>query len=340
MSRNKPRHPEQLSNHQPVSPVEVRTPRWSNLNRRVKGAFFAGAVWPPVLIIFISISGCSLEPAMIPSLLEVVFIDVGQGDCILVRCPNGSILLVDAGAESAGPVISDYLRRAGVEKIDCAVVTHPDLDHFGGFFSLLSEFPVTNLVQAYKNEDHYRYRDFQEFIRELSSAGLVDTSACAAGDTLFPELFDDVEIQVLNPAFPWFEPKIQGESIDNLNSVVLRLRYGGVSMLLTGDIESSGEDSLCARFGERLDSDLLKVAHHGSRYSSSGLFLSAVSPAAAAIQVGIGNFYNHPDEQVLERLRAAGAAVFRTDVDSHILVRSDGNDLQVLTGQGEEPAWP
>ena len=293
-----------------------------------------------VLILLYTISGCSTEPALIPSLLEVSFIDVGQGDCILAKCPNGSVLLVDAGAEAAGPVVCDYLRSAGVDIIDCVVITHPDLDHYGGLFCVLDEFPAARLVQAYKDEDHYRYRDFQELIRELSSGGFIDTATCSAGDTLFPGLFGDVEIKVFNPSLPWFEPGLQGESRDNLNSIVLRLRYGGVSLLLTGDMESSGEDSLRVRFGDRLDSDVLKVAHHGSRYSSSSSFLAAVSPAIAAIQVGIGNFYNHPSEQALERLENSGAVVFRTDRNSHILVRSDGNDLQVLTGKGEDPVWP
>ena len=166
-------------------------------------------------------AGCMDEVALIPEPLQVHFIDVGQGDCIFVEFPNGTNLLVDAGPDTSGYSLTSYLDMLGVSGIDRVVITHPDSDHYGGFFKILDSYDVETVYQAFKEKDYHLYESLNEKIESLYRDGLVDTQSCYAGDTLDAGLFDEAIVHVLNPPEGFLDPAGEEESESNLNSIVL-----------------------------------------------------------------------------------------------------------------------
>ncbi len=237
--------------------------------------------------------------------LRVAVLDVGQGDAIAIEFPDGRAALVDAGA--GGPsrfdmgerVIAPYLWNRGIRRLAAVVETHGDLDHAGGIPSVLRHFGPR---QAWSPD------------RELPPT---------------PMFFAGVGVTALGPPRPRIVGSARGTAADrNNNSVVLRLDYGLVSFLLAGDIEDEAERRLLAR-GAALRAHALKVAHHGARSSTSGLFLERVSPSVAIISVGARNPFGHPAETTLDRLRRVGARIYRTDRDGAVIVETDGRELTV-----------
>jgi competence protein ComEC len=248
--------------------------------------------------------------------LKASFIDVGQGDSILLSDGNGFDVLIDGGKPDAGPTVVAYLRGQGVDDIDVMVNTHPDSDHVGGLIDVLAlaDIPVLAVVyNGYPGDT----TTWDTFATAVADEGLVMTPA------QFPGTFNwgDMTAQVLNPAYGLTNPET------NNASVVLLVSHGSVSFLLTGDIDATQEATVMAR-STPVAADILKVAHHGSSYSSSAAFLAAVAPTDAIISVGV-NSYGHPGADTLSRLLAAGAAVWRTDQAGTITVFSNGSTYMI-----------
>ncbi len=258
--------------------------------------------------------------------MQVHFLDVGQGDSILVRFPGGGTMLVDTGGRPGEPdevratgdaVVVPYLRSLGINRLNALVVTHPDADHAGGVPAVLEKLKVDAMVIT-------GAPGYDEYIAQAESLR-VPVYRAGAGQAL--QLDERVDVLVLAPG--------RGDAAAGLSSndasLVLRLDYRASSFLLTGDIEQHAQRLLLAG-GADLQSDVFKVPHHGSRFFEPRFF-SAVAPDLAVIQVGEHNWFGHPAAEVVEALTSAGARVLRTDRDGAVLVGTDGENISVQTAK-------
>jgi competence protein ComEC len=283
------------------------------LARRGRAARAAGAAALALAALVVLMRGRAGAPA---AGFEIVSLDVGQGDATLVRLPGGQSLLVDAGGlarsrlDVGDRVVAPALRSLGLLRLDLLAITHADRDHVGGAASVLEQMrPRAVWLGRMPAGD----RDVEAVERAAASLGI---------PVVLPRRGVRLELggcrlEVLNPGVGVAGPAA------NDDSLVLRVTCGERSALLTGDLESPLEGVLL-REGRPLSADLLKVGHHGSRGSTSAPFLAAVAPAVAVISVGAVNPWGHPHGEVIERLTAAGATVYRTDRDGAVLFRTDG----------------
>ncbi len=259
--------------------------------------------------------------------LKVVFFDVGQGDAALVTFPNGRHMLVDGGERTMSNdcgrrILCPYFLRSGIRRLDVVVLTHADNDHVGGLPAVLETMPVDLVVEP--GAEHLS----ATYLRFLSLAGRSDRRyrRVRAGDRL---LIDDrVAVRVLHPTVRFVTPDGKAPYGLNNGSVVLRLEYGRISLLLTGDIEREAEESLL-NAGLLEPATCLKVPHHGSISSSTEPFLQATRPRLAVFSVGRENRFGHPHDDVLGRYERLGIFVFRTDRGGAVLLETDGRDLWV-----------
>jgi competence protein ComEC len=271
-----------------------------------------------------------IADARAPARVSLTMIDVGQGDALLVRGPSGQTLLVDGGGAIEGrPTGYDVgvrrlvpaLRRLGVRRVDVVMLSHPHEDHVGGLVAVLQNFSVGLVLDAGLPHPAPSY---VEFLRLVGVRGIAYRLARRGMQV---DLGDGLALSVLHPQ----EPLLRGTSSDaNLNSIVARLTFGSVAVLLTGDAEGATEAQLLD-LGDDVRSLILKVAHHGSRTSTTPAFLDAVRPAIALVSVGAMNPFGHPDAEVIERLEDAGAAVYRTDVHGAVTVTTDGARVSIRT---------
>jgi beta-lactamase superfamily II metal-dependent hydrolase len=249
-------------------------------------------------------------PAFPARPLRIYFLDVGQGDSAFIELPNGRNVLIDGGpSRSKTGGLAKFLSDHRVTRIDNVVMTHPHADHYTGLKYVFSGIPVTNFYDT-RLDNTGTAAD--EALRAQVKALGVNTVYPAPGDMLD---WDPAEVRVktLNSC-PKPQKSGDGEVINNC-SIVLKLTYQHTSMLLTGDMQDDVERTLVDRYGSELKADLLKVGHHGSRYSSGDIFLSAVRPTHTVISVGEHNTYGHPTADCISRIRTTGATIHRTDTD-------------------------
>ena len=270
-----------------------------------------------LIIVMVAINPLVQEKAKATAPLSVTFIDVGQGDSCWLHLPNGDDVLVDGGRPRAGPTVVAYLEEHSIADIDLMVATHGDADHIGGLIDVLASMPV---AEAWLDSQTCTTLTCQEFYQALVDNGVV-TATKRMGEF---HTWGEVTALILNPSEPLYADK-------NENSVVLRVSYGSVDFLLTGDVETGAENRML-NSGNPLGAEILKVAHHGSSSSSSPAFLSAVSPEVAVISVG-PNQYGHPTEQTLSRLQEVGATIYRTDEHGTIVITIDGSTYSVSPSQ-------
>lgn len=251
--------------------------------------------------------------------LHVYFLDVGQGDAILIRAPDGREVLVDGGP-SPTALLSEMgdLLPFWDRSLDLVVLTHPDGDHLSGLISLLDRYRVMKVLDTMRSAEAPEAAEWRE---QLARSGI--SPAYAQRGMSFR--IGQVVMTVLNPS-P--KPSEGTPSDSNNNSIVLRLDYGQTSMLLAGDAEEEAEADMLA-VSLPLRAAVLKVGHHGSNRSSSASFLKKVAPRLAVIQVGAGNRFNHPNPDTLDRL--AAQEVLRTDLLGRIEIVSDGKQMWVKT---------
>jgi len=251
--------------------------------------------------------------------LSIHFLDVGQGDCALIQTPDGRNVLVDAGDEAHGDEVVRYLTASGVNQIDLLVITHPHSDHIGGLPAVLESFGVSRVLDTGCPHGSQTYK---AVLATIQARKIDYRLAC---DLRKPSVCGNVTFEVLWPP-PEYQPA--GEEGLNDGSIVLRVEYGGIGVLLAGDIQKDAEGKLLAS-GHVLESAVLKVAHHGSESGTSNELLQLVKPAYAVISVGADNSYGHPSRSVLDRLAAIGAQVYRTDEQGAIAIITDGKTVQV-----------
>ena len=256
--------------------------------------------------------------------LSVAVMDVGQGLSVVVVAPDGTSMVFDAGrsGERIETTVIPYLEELGVSEIDYLVVSHPDQDHIGGMPRLLDNMPVRNFVDPSIPTTNQTYGHTLERVIEKG----IDPILARAGGTL--DLGEGVQAEVLWPQEPFIEEA--GETATNENSTVIKITFGDVSFLLTGDIEKEAEAALVEQLSnDELQSDVLVVSHHGSNSSSTAEFLDSVSPSVAVIPVGFDNPYGHPHDEVMQRLRFRGITIHRTDLDGTVEVITDGEQYTV-----------
>ncbi len=255
-------------------------------------------------------------------LLSIHFLDVGQGDAIAIETPEGRWLLIDAGPrtpyDDAGRrVVLPFLRRHGVRRLEIMVITHGDADHLGGAPVLMRALEPGLVLEPGQPLPSRLYLEHLAVLDRVGSRW----RAARAGDTI---RLDGLVLAVLHPDTAWIRRNLS----PNENSVVLRLSFGEFDALFAGDIGEVVEEALSASVPA---SEVLKVAHHGSRYSTSPKWLEELGPLVAVISVG-RNRYGHPAPETITRLRASGAELFRTDRGGTVTIRSDGRYFEVFQG--------
>lgn len=246
--------------------------------------------------------------------LSVYFIDAGQADCILVK-DNDEYALIDAGNNEDGMKLVNYFKSLNITNFKYVFGTHAHEDHIGGMDNIIDNFNIENF---YMPNAITTTKTFEDVLDSLDRKKIKFQT---------PNVNDDFK---LNNAT--FKVLHIGDNKKDLNdtSVVLRLEYGNTSYLLMGDATSNVEKDLLNN-NINLKSDVLKVGHHGSNYSSTIDFLNKVKPEYAIIEVGKNNSYNHPRQETLDKLKDINAKVYRTDLDGTIVATSDGNSIKIET---------
>ena len=286
--------------HKPKS----RKRRSSGLNQRF---FTLICILLTAVLIFITQQQPDLSP--IDGEIRVHFIDVGQGDSILVQSSDHAVL-IDAGPPAAGQNLVVYLEELGIRTLDYVVATHPHSDHIGGMSRVLDRFFVHELWMP---DVSHNTATFEQFLDAIERNNLEITTV-QAGDILSA---GPIRMTAVSP---------NRSGYSNLNdySIVLHMQYGRTSFLFTGDAEALSENEMIAA-GWNLQANVLNVGHHGSRTSTTDSFLNAVYPQIAVISLAAGNQFNHPHPEVLERLAQRGIEVLRTDELGTIVMSTDGD---------------
>ena len=249
--------------------------------------------------------------------LQITFLDVDQGDGILLEMPSGEVCLIDGGSSSIADVgtrrMESALKYCGISEIDYAFVSHTDSDHFSGMLELMEESGAGSIRIRHLCLPVFEDNENQTLLLTTARERGIPVTFLSSGMTYS---FGEVRLTCLHPA--------TGKSYSSANaaSEVLSLTYGSFSALFTGDLEAEGEQELIHRFSS-LDHDLLKVGHHGSRDASSSAFLEAVSPQLAVISAGVKNQYGHPHKEAVDRLKKCGAQIYLTAEKGQIQVKVD-----------------
>ncbi len=242
--------------------------------------------------------------------MEVHFIDVGQGDCTLIKCGSHA-MLIDAGDNDQGTKIQLYLNKHGVTKLDYFIITHPEADHLGGADVILYKFDCSTIIMPDCSNNTSTYRD------------VVDTMEYKRYKITYPVVGDTYTLGTAT--FTILGPSYITEDLNN-DSVAIRLQNGNNSYLFLGDAGYEEEASILAS-GLNIKSDVMHIAHHGSCHSTSENFFEAVSPGACVISCGRDNEYGHPHSEVTELIKNSGSCLYRTDEQGNIISYSDGNTV-------------
>ena len=251
--------------------------------------------------------------------LKISYIDVGQGDSILIQ-QGSSNMLIDTGTNASTSSLISYLTNQNIKKINYLVLTHPHEDHIGGADVIIKGFDIGTV---YMPKVTSNTKTFKDVVSAMNSKGLKATSP-NPGDTF---KFGNANCTILSP--------INSNSKDlNTYSIVMKIVFGNNKFIFTGDAQASNEEDMINK-GYDLSADVLKVGHHGSNTSTSQAFLDKVKPKYAVISVGKGNDYGHPTAVTMNRLESNGIKVFRTDENGSIICTSDGKNISFNCNPGD-----
>lgn len=246
--------------------------------------------------------------------MYVSFIDVGQGNCTLLRC-SGKAILVDSGEVGAAQTVINYIKNLGIDELNCVLVTHPHTDHMGAMTKILYEFKIDDLIMPEIPEEIIpTNKTYEKFLTAVSdNAGNV--IAAKPGETYS---YGEMKLEIFAPL----------RDYDNLNdmSAVSRISYGDTSVMFTGDATTTVEKDLLKK-NINYSATVLNVGHHGSKTSSSEAWLRAVNPKYAVICCGVNNDYGHPHSLITKRLEEFGIEYFETDLLGTIVFESDSKNF-------------
>lgn len=258
----------------------------------------------------------------IPKNLEINFVDVGQGDCTFIVTPRNKTILIDGGGSSSDEfdvgksTLLPYILDKGYTKIDYIFISHFDQDHVGGILTILQEIKVKKVIISKQEENSENYQKFLEIIKEKG----VSVAIVKMGDRV--KIENGIYFDILWPT----SEQIQENKLNN-NSLVMKMYYHNFSVLFTGDIEKEAEKKILETYKSeknKLVSNVLKVAHHGSKTSTIKEFLDTVNPQIALIGVGKNNMFHHPSEEIIDKLKEYRAIIYRTDERGEITIRVNG----------------
>lgn len=244
------------------------------------------------------------------STFEIFYLDVGQGDAACVLC-DGHAMMIDGGNNSESSLIYSFLRSHEITYLDYIVASHPDADHIGGLSGALNYADVGTAYCTVTEHDTETFKDFTKYLGKRGRTITVPEQ----GETFY---LGCAKVVIMYP-----EP---GVAKSDNTSIALRIEYGDTSFFFTGDCENEDEPAITSS-GFELKSDVLKVAHHGSKYATGAALLDAVKPSYAVISVGGDNTYGHPTEDVLTRLHSDSVTLYRTDIQGDVHCVSDGTTI-------------
>lgn len=245
---------------------------------------------------------------------RVHFIDVGQGDSILIES-EGKYMLIDAGENDKGEIVEDYLKKEGIETLDYVVGTHPHSDHIGGLDVIIQNFNVKQVIMPAVSHTTKTYADV---IKAIQNKNLEIT---------IPKPSETYSLG--EAKFTIFAPVKEYEELNN-TSVGIRFVHGENAFVFTGDAEKKAENDIL-QSNQDLSAKVFKLAHHGSTTSNSTEFLNAINPEYAIICVGKDNTYGHPHREIMAEMEKRNISVYRTDLNGTIIITSDGKTLNFQT---------
>lgn len=243
----------------------------------------------------------------------VYYLDVGQGDSILIQV-NKKNLLIDSGPKSDKKKLLYYLSKINIDKLDYIIATHPHEDHIGNMSEIIDNYNVLNF---YAPKVQSTTKTFEQMIDSLKAKNLKINVIKKGTDSI--NLGENTKVTVFSPTKDYYEDL-------NNYSPILKIQYGKTSFLFTGDAQKDIEKEMISS-NENISADVLKVGHHGSSTSTTKEFLNKVHPSIGVISVGLDNSYNHPNTDTLKRLNDNKIKVYRTDKDSPIILTSDGLNI-------------
>lgn len=256
--------------------------------------------------------------------LTVSYIDIGQGDSELIELPEGKNILIDAGDREGANNLIAYLKERKIKKLDLIIITHPHLDHYGGLIKTLKDLKDLEIGQVFDSGVKTTSSTYAKLLEQFL-AKKVKFKIPRKGEKV--NFNNDISLSILAPQ----EPLLTNTKSDiNNSSIVAKLVYKNVSFLFTGDIEDESQEQILESFSPSdLNSTILKVAHHGSRYTTSDKFLEDVNPKIAVISTGKGNTYGHPHKEALERINNKKIPLYRTDLNGTIVLTTDGTKYNI-----------
>lgn len=298
---------------------------------RVPAYMLAGILWLLLLV-----SGCgnlpfSSDHATAPvddsdSALRISVLNVGQADASLIQY-KGKNMLIDTGDVDSREGLVSQLKKKNIKTLDIIIITHPHGDHMGGMAALFKNFTIR---QIYDNGQAANTGMYRNYLKNIKSKN-IPYKALKKGDAI--TFAGDIHFNILSPGVPFTKENTSGVSesgLTNNNSIVCRMTYQKISVMFTGDAQKEAEQQVLRDYqGTALQSDILKVGHHGSKTSSSPAFIKAVKPRAAVISCGANNQYKFPHKPTLDTLKKNHAEVYRTDQDGMILIVSDGTHYSI-----------
>lgn len=289
----------------------------------IKGVFWLKKLVMIIMTMVLAISLLPISTDAATKEMKVHFIDVGQGDAVLIQSPNGKNMLVDGGPKTAGSKVVSFLKEKGVKRLDYVVATHPDADHIGGLEAVLNAFPVTNFIDSGYVHTSQTYYNMLTLIdkKNIKFTVAKELDKLALDPQLITRiLFADEKGKDSNAA-----------------SIVLKITYNKVSFLLMGDADTVTEDYIRSKYDVK--ATVLKNGHHGSKTSSSAAFISNVKPSVAILSYGKNNSYGHPHAAIEARLKNVGAKTYKTPIHCNVTVTTNGVKHSVANscGKGSTP---
>ncbi|WP_099157602.1 ComEC/Rec2 family competence protein [Virgibacillus ndiopensis] len=268
-----------------------------------------------ILIFFITVYPANFSYSEAKENMKVHFIDVGQGDSIFIETPNDKTILIDGGPPKSGKIVVKFLKKHHIEKIDLLIATHPDIDHIGGLVAVMKSIDVNRIIDSGKL---HTTNTFAKYIDQIIKN---DIPVEVAKRNEIIELDPLVKIRILNSH--------NGKKNNNQSSIVLRLSYKEIDFLLMGDSERKQEKRLIKT--NEIQSEILKVGHHGSKTSTSFPFVDLIKPQIAILTYSKTNHYGHPVNRVIRNLQKVNAHIYSTAVFGNITITTDGNGYFVIT---------